>query len=132
MDDILSGGGDLKTLERGLWRLFLICRKENIKLNPTMFKLRQRVVLGDCGIAHNSENDLITIDPDNKKIRILEELSFPKMCKEAHLGYSPANLETLMIVWALTKSDFYGKGAPKKKIKTDSTAARFYHSPINK
>ena len=38
--------------------------------------------------------------------------------------YSPVQLETLAIVWSLTKCDYFCRGAPVVEIKTDSTACK--------
>ena len=65
MDDILTGGGDLKTLERRLQRLFQICWKKNIKLNPTKFELGRMIIFGGCEIQFKQKT---TVDPDRRKI----------------------------------------------------------------
>ena len=83
MDNILTGGRDLETLERRLQRLFLICRKKNIKLNPSKFELGRKVTFGGCEVQFNAQNNHITIDPDRKKIEMLEDLAFPKTRREA-------------------------------------------------
>ena len=42
MEDVLTGGVDLKKMGKRHRRLFEICQKKSIKMNPSKFKLGER------------------------------------------------------------------------------------------
>ena len=77
MDDILAGARTVSKLERRLKRLFNVCRKKNMKLNPRKFKVGVSGVFGGCVISHDITSG-ISLTPEDHKVAAVKNLQAPR------------------------------------------------------
>ena len=59
MDDLLLSEENFKKLDPVIDRILSICRKKNMKLNPTKFKVGQEVEFGGTNVKYSQSNKRI-------------------------------------------------------------------------
>ena len=68
MDDLISSGLDYKKLYPLLDKIFSICERRNIKLNPDKFHIGRRVEFGGSIIEYVPSENRIEISPSEAKV----------------------------------------------------------------
>ena len=82
MNDILLAKRNYKLLEPVIDKLLMICRKKNLKLNPTKFKIGNEVDFGGTRLRFSKANNRVQITPSQQKIEELMGKEPPKTKKQ--------------------------------------------------
>ena len=87
MDDWLIYGSDLDELEKKLTNLMDFCQEKNLKLNPSKLVISEEVEFGGSIISAETiqKEEVIFIDPKNKRIKAFSELKKPTTKKECQV-----------------------------------------------
>merc|ERR1712081_165840 len=81
MDDLLLSEENFKKLDPIIDRTLAICRKRNMKLNPTKFKVGHEVEFGCINVTYSPSNKRIQISPSEEKVEELHGKEPPKTKK---------------------------------------------------
>ena len=97
MDDLLLSEENFKKLDPIIDRILSICRKKNMKLNPTKFKVGHEVVFRGTLVKYSPSNKRIQIDPSEEKVEELLGKEPPKTKKELQSSLGSLNQPTAWI-----------------------------------
>merc|ERR1712081_150239 len=82
MDDILLAQHNYNLLDPVIDKLLKICRKKNLKLNPSKFKIGNQVDFGGTRLRFSKANNRVQISPSQQKIEELMGKEPPKTKKQ--------------------------------------------------
>ena len=82
MDDLLVSQKNFKKLDPIMDRILSICRKKNMNLNPSKYKIGHKVEFGGTLIKYSESNKRIQISPSEEKVEELLGKDPPKTKKE--------------------------------------------------
>ena len=82
MDDISLAQRNYNLLDPVIDKLLMICRKKNLKLNPSKFKIGNQVDFGGTRLRFSKANNRVKITPSQQKIEELMGKEPPKTKKQ--------------------------------------------------